>query len=231
EGYPHLKPALSYVAELSHTYRQKFITTFTYSITDNVIMEVIQPSDHEDSVTVQTHKNLRSMTFLGISGAYSMQIAKWWTNVTGYNAYYAFYEGFLARTDLRNGKPTFDFNTNNSFILPAGFSGELGFWYQARQLYGFMDVQPVYMLNAGIQRHFFDRQATVRLNVQDIFWTGYPSATSIYTGYREDFTAIRDTRQATIAFTYRFGNKSVTPLRQRSGGAEEEKRRAGTGNA
>ncbi len=231
EGYPYLKPALSYVAELSHTFRQQFITTFTYSITDNVITEVIQPSDHEDSVTVQTHKNLRRMTFLGISGAYSMQIARWWTNVTGYNAYYAFYEGFLANTDLRNGRPTFDLNTNNSFILPAGFSAELGFWYQARQLYGFMDVQPVWMLNAGIQRHFLDRQATLRLNVQDIFWTGYPKATSTYTGYQEDFVAIRDTRQATISFTYRFGNKSAAPLRQRSGGAEEEKRRAGTGNA
>ncbi len=231
EGYPYLKPALSYMAELSHTFKQKFITTLTYSITDNVITEVIQPSDHEDSVTVQTHKNLRRMTFLGISGAYSLQVAKWWTNVTGVNAYYAFYEGFIANTNLRNGKPTFDLNTNNSFMLPAGFSAELGFWYQARQIYGFMDVQPVWMLNAGIQRHFLDKQATVRLNIQDIFWTSYPKATSTYTGYQEDFVAVRDTRQATISFTYRFGNKSVGTLRQRSGGAEEEKRRAGTGNA
>jgi len=231
EGYPYLKPALSYTAELSHTFRQKFLTTFTCSITDNVITEVIQPSDHEDSVTVQTNKNLRRMTFAGISGAYPLQITRWWTNMTSFNAYYAFYEGYIANTDLRNGSPAFDVNTNNSFILPEGFSAELGFWYQGRQVYGFMDVRPVWMLNAGVQKHLLDKKATVRLNMQDVFWKGYPRATSTYTGYQEDFIAIRDTRQLTVSFTYRFGNRTNPPARQRSGGAEEEKRRAATGNA
>jgi hypothetical protein len=231
EGYPYLKPASSYNAELSHTFRQKFITSVVYSITENVITEVIQPSDHEDSVTVQTNKNLRRMTFVGLNGTYPFEITRWWTNTTSFNAYYALYEGNIANTNLRNGSPTFDVNTSNSFILPEGFSAELSLFYQARQIYGFMDVHPLWMLNAGIQKHLLARRATLRLNVQDIFWKGYPRARSVYTGYREDFVAVRDTRQLTISFTYRFGNKTNTPFRQRSGGAEEEKRRAATGSA
>ncbi len=231
EGNPHLTPASSYVAELSHTFNQKFITSVNYSLTDNVIIEILQPSENEDSVTVQTNKNLRRMSFVGLSGSYSLRINKWWNNVTGYNAYYAFYEGEVANTSLSNGKPTFEINTNNTFLLPAGFSAELSCQYQARQIYGFMDVQPVWALNAGIQRHLFDKQATIRINVQDIFWRNYPRATSTFTGYEEDFIAKRDTRQATISFIYRFGNKNNGPIRQRQGGAEEEKRRAGTGNA
>lgn len=239
EGDPYLMPALSYSVELSHTYKQRFITTLTYNVTDRVITEVIQPAYDTirngsaftdiDTVTVQTNKNLARMTFYGISGAYPIQITKWWTNVTNFNAYYARYEGFIANTNLNNGIPTFDINTTNSFVLPKDFSAELGLWYQARQVYGFMDLKPMWMLNAGIQKNLFDKRATIRFNAQDIFWKGYPSATSTYTGYKEFFVAERDTRQFTLSFTYRFGKKTVAPIRRRNGGAEEEKRRANTG--
>lgn len=229
EGYPYLNPALSYNVELSHTFKQRFITTLTYAITDDIITEVIQPSDNEDSVTVQTNKNLTRMTFYGISGAYPFQVTKWWSNVTNYNVYYALYEGFIANTNLRNGNVTFDVNTTNSFVLPRNYSAELSFWYQARQVYGFMVVTPQWMLNAGIQKNLFDRKATVRVNVQDIFWTGYPGATSVYTGYKEDFIAERETRVFNVSFTYRFGKNTVAPIRRHSGGAEDEKRRVGNG--
>lgn len=231
EGYPYINPASFYSVELSHTFKQKFLTTITYGINKGVIVEVIQPSDNEDSVTVQTNKNLDRMVFIGLSGAYPFQVTKWWNNVTNYNIYYARYEGNIANTPLDNGRPTFDFNTTNTFILPRNFSAELGGFYQARQIYGYMDVQPVWMLNMGVQKNFLDKRATLRLNVQDLFWTGYPSATSRFTGYEESFVAERETRQVTIAFTYRFGKKTVAPTRRRSGGAEEEKRRAGTGGA
>jgi hypothetical protein len=228
-GYPYLQPALSYNFELSHTFNQKFVTSFTHSITNNVITEVIQPSDDEDSVTVQTNKNLDRMTFYGVSGSYSPEITKWWTNVTNLNVYYARYEGNIANTQLNNGRPTFDIYTNNTFILPWNMSAELGLFYQAQQLYAYMDVNPNWMLNAGLQKNFYDKMFTARLNVQDIFWKGYPSATSTYSGYQEDFIAERDTRQVTVALTYRFGKKAVAPVRRRAGGAEDEKRRANAG--
>lgn len=229
EGYPYLQPSTSYSAELSHTFKQRFVTTLTYSIATRPITEVIQPSDNDTGkVTVQTNKNLDRMVFFGISGAYNTQITKWWSNNTNFNVYYAKYEGFVANTQLNKGAPTFDINTNNSFILPRDFSAELGMFYQARQTYGFMDMKPFWMLNAGIQKNLFNKTATIRLNVQDIFWKGYPRAISTYTGYREDFVAERDTRQVTLAFTYRFGKRTVAPARRRSGGAEDEKRRATT---
>ena len=231
EGYPYLQPASFYSVELSHTFNQRFVTTFTYGINRGIITEVIQPSDTEDSITVQTSKNLKQMTFVGLSGAYPFQITQWWSNVTNVNIYYALYIGNIANTPLRNGSPTFDINTNNTFLLPGDFSAELGLFYQARQIYGYMDVQPVWMLNAGIQKHILQKRATLKLNIQDIFFTGYPKANSIYTGYREDFIAERETRVANISFIYRFGKNTVAPIRKRGGGAEEEKSRAASGNS
>lgn len=232
EGYPYLKPASFYSVELSHTYLQKFLTTFTVGVNKGIITEVIQPSDNDTGrVTVQTNKNLDKMLFIGLSGSYPFQIAKWWTNVTNFNAYYANYEGNIANTPLNNGSPTIEFNTNNSFILPREYSAELGMWYQARQIYGYMDVRPTWALNAGLQKNFLEKRATLKINIQDIFWTGYPRATSTYTGYQEDFVAERETRQVNIALTYRFGKRTVAPNRRHSSGAEEEKSRAGNNGA
>ncbi|MCF8448824.1 MAG: TonB-dependent receptor [Taibaiella sp.] len=227
-GDPYLMPALSYAAELSYTYKQKFITNLNYTRTFMPITEVIQPSLTERKVTIQTQKNLTSMSYYGINGSYQFRFYKWWSNTTNVNVYYAQYTGNIAGTGLNNGRATFDANTSNSFILPANWSAELSGFYQAPQLYGYMLVKPTWMLNLGIQKNLFDKRATARINATDIFWRGYPRATSTYTDYRESFIAKRDTRQVAISFTYRFGKRTLPPSMRHRGGAEDEKRRAGS---
>lgn len=228
-GYPYLRPALTYAIEASHIFKKKFMTTLSYSVTSDNITEVIQPSDTEDSVTVQIHKNLASVDNYSISGAYPIQVTKWWSGVANAVLYYAHYRGFIANTNLSDGAPAFNINITNNFTLPKGFRAELGGWHQSRQIYGFMELEPMWALNAGVQKNILKDKGTLRLNAQDIFWTAPPSATSIYDSYREDFDVKRETRQVTLSFSYRFGNNKSGPMRRRTGGAEDEKSRAGNG--
>jgi hypothetical protein len=225
-GNPYLNPALTYSGELSHVYKQRFITTLSYSVTDNVITEVIKPSTTQDRVTIQTKDNLATMHYVGVSGAYTTPIFKWWTNITNFDAYYAQYQGNLANTNLNAGKPTFDINTSNKFTMPKDWSAELTVFYQAAQVYGFLNLSQISMFNAGVQKNMFDKRLTIRLNANDIFWHGNENGSSYFTNYSEVFTAHHDTRQVAVSLTYRFGKKSVAPVHKHSGGAEEEKRRA-----
>ncbi|MBX2905361.1 MAG: TonB-dependent receptor [Taibaiella sp.] len=227
-GDPYLRPALSYATELSYTYKQRLITTLNYTRTNRPITEVIQPSTTETKVTIQTQKNLGTMSYYGISGSYQFRFYKWWSNVTNFNAYYAQYTGDIAGTPLNKGRATLDFNTSNSFILPKDWSAEVGGFYQAPQQYGYMLVKSTWMFNVGLQKNFFDKRATARVNATDIFWHGWPRATSEYNDYRETFAARRDTRQVAVSFTYRFGKRTVPQSMRHRGGAEDEKRRAGT---
>lgn len=227
-GDPYLRPALSYATELSYTYKQRLITTLNYTRTDRPITEVIQPSTTETRVTIQTQKNLGTMSYYGVSGAYQFRFYKWWSNTTNFNIYYAQYTGDIAGTPLNKGRGTMDFNTSNSFILPKDWSAELGGFYQAPQQYGYMLVKPTWMVNVGLQKNFFDKRATARINATDIFWHGFPRATSEYNDYRESFIAKRDTRQVAVSFTYRFGKRTVPQSMRHRGGAEDEKRRAGS---
>jgi hypothetical protein len=227
-GDPYLMPALSYAAELSYTYKQKFITNINFTRTTAPITEVIQPSLTEKKVTIQTQKNLAGMSYYGINGSYQFRFSKWWTNSTNVNVYYAQYTGNIAGTPLNDGRVTFDANSSNSFILPDNWSAEVSGFYQAPQLYGYMLLRPTWMLNLGLQKNFLDKRATARINATDIFWRGYPRAISEYTDYRESFVARRDTRQVSVSFTYRFGKRTLPPSLRHRGGAEDEKRRAGS---
>jgi len=231
EGNPYLNPALTYSVELSHTYKGRFITTLSFSHTNNVITEVIQPVDSINHVSQITDKNLASMTFAGISGAYPIQVFKWWNSTNSINFYYAYYQGNLANTPLKNGKPALELNSVNSFLLPHDWSLEASLYYQSSQVYGYMNLKPIWMLNAGVQKNILDKQATIKLSITDIFWHGNPSGTNTYANYYESFVVKRDTRVATLSFIYRFGRKNIAPVRRRSSGAEDEIRRAGNGNS
>ena len=149
------------------------------------------------------------------------------SNTTNANVYYAQYTGDIAGTNLNKGSGTFDINTINSFILPKDLSAELSGFYQAPQVYGYMDLKPTWMINFGLQKNFFNKRLTLRANATDIFWHGYPSATSYYTNYTESFIAKRDTRQFSLSVTWRFGKRSLPSSQRHSGGAEDEKKRVG----
>ena len=60
----------------------------------------------------------------------------------------------------------------------------------------------------------------------DVLYTNRNIATSTYDNYVDQFTQSRDSRVATLSFSYRLGGSQVAASR-RADGAEEEKRRVG----
>jgi outer membrane receptor protein involved in Fe transport len=225
-GNPNLQPALTYSVELSHTYKQRFVTSANYSITENAITEVIQPSETIKNESIQTNKNIHRQTSVSFNIAYPFQIFKWWSNVTSGSYYYNYFDGDVAGTPLHNGRPAFYFNTTNNFLLPKDLSAELSMFYQSDMLYGYMTLKPLWSLNAGLQKNLFKNKASVKLAVTDIFWKVNPVGLTAFSNYNETFIVKRDTRVASIVFTYRFGNRGVGQVKKNTGGAEEEKRRA-----
>lgn len=227
EGNPYLQPQFTYSFELSHTYRQKITTILSYSVTKNNIIEVIIPSTAQEKITVQTNRNLATFQYAGISIAAPVQITMWWNSINNLTSYYGFYEGNLANTAISSGRVTFNANTNNTFTIgKKGWSAELNGFYQYREVYAYMDVRSFGAVAAGIQRPVIKKKGSVKFNVTDIFHGNGNKAVNSYRDYIENFSVKRDTRVATISFTYRFGNTKLPAARRMSGGAEDEKRRA-----
>ncbi|GAB3988417.1 outer membrane beta-barrel family protein [Spirosoma daeguense] len=227
-GNPSLFPQLSYNIELTHTFLQKFVTSINYSRTDQPIVDVVQPAPEGNRQAVSTYQNLTRTDYFGLTLTVPVQPATWWTMDNNVVAYYNRFIGNLAGTSINRGIPTFNINSTSTFTLGRGWTADLSGRYQSRELYGFLDIRPLGQLNLSFQKMMWNKKGTLRLNVTDIFYTNPVRATSNYANYVEQFNQRQDTRVATASFTYRFGSDTIAPSRRRSGGAEDEKRRAGS---
>lgn len=224
-GNPNLRPETSYNLELTHTFKGTFSTGLSYSRTSSPMIGVVQPET--DSTVISTSVNLDRQDYFALTLTAPVQPAKWWQIYNNVVIYYARFVGNLAGTALNKGRPALNISSNHTFALGKGWSGELNGTLQSGEQYGFLRVQPNGQVTIGLQKAVWERKGTFRLNVSDIFYTRTVTAISSYDNYVERFYQRQDSRVATLSFSYRFGNDKVAPTRRRTGGAEDEKRRAG----
>ncbi|QNH60608.1 outer membrane beta-barrel protein [Hymenobacter sediminicola] len=226
-GNPDLLPQTSYNFELTHTFRQKYSLGLSYSVTTNPIIGTVQPAPEGGRAVVSTNQNLGQQQYTALTLTAPLELAKWWSMTNNLVVYYNHFTGDLAGTRLNAGKAAYNVNSTSSFTIGKGWSADLTAFYQSPEVYGFFQVRPQGQVTAGVQKTVWDRKGTLKLNMTDIFFTDYVRATSSYENYVERFNQRRDSRVATLSFSYRIGNDKVAPTKRRSGGAEEEKRRAG----
>ncbi|WP_262892619.1 outer membrane beta-barrel family protein [Hymenobacter qilianensis] len=224
-GNPNLLPETSYNLELSHTFKQKFTSTLSYSRTDQPIIGVVQPET--DSTVVSTSVNLSRQDYYALTLTAPLEIKKWWQIYNNAVFYYSRFVGDLAGTSLDKGRPAFNITSNSTFTFEKGWGAELNTSFQSGEQYGFLRVKPNGQASLGIQKSVWDRKGNIKLSVSDLFYTRKVRAVSAYDNYVERFYQRQDSRVATLSFTYRFGNDKLAPTRRRQGGAEDEKRRAG----
>jgi hypothetical protein len=225
-GNPDLVAQTSIDFELTHTFRQKFSTAFSYAQTDRPLVTVVQPAPDGGRLVVNRDVNLTTQNYYALTLTAPLEPAKWWTLYANGVFYYSRFRGALAGTVLDRQQPACILTASNTFSLPRGWSGELSGTFQSGEIWGFERARARGQLLLGLQRSFWAKQATLRLNVADVLYTAPIRSTSVYDGFTEGFRLRQDTRVATVAFTYRFGSSQVTAARKRAAGAEDELRRA-----
>lgn len=231
-GQPGLLPQLTWSYELSYSWKNLNFTLGYSRTSNNQNIAIARFSDvfpqipSSDNVTVQIPVNLSSSDYYGLSVSAPVRISTWWNMVNNADVYYNHFNGSLGNTVLDNGKPAVDIRTNNSFTLSKGWTAELNAGFNSGGQYGFMVSDPQWGLAAGVQKTILKNKGTVRFNVTDIFWTNLPRAVITYDNYVERWHAWRETRVATLSFTYRFGNNKVQAARRRTTASEEERQRA-----
>jgi hypothetical protein len=226
EGNAFLNPQFTWSFEWNHTLFQRYTATVSYSRTNDNITQVIAPVEGLERVTVQTDINLGEVDYYSFNTNIPITIGKIWNSNNNFSLYYGRYRGNYANTPLNNGNVVGDFRTNNSFTFAKDWSAELNFFYHTSEKYAYMHLEPMWGLGTGVQKMLFNKRASIKLSVTDIFWTSLPAADITFRDYTETFDVYRDSRQVALAYTHRFGDNKLAPSRRRSGGAEEEKQRA-----
>ncbi|RYD90809.1 MAG: TonB-dependent receptor, partial [Sphingobacteriales bacterium] len=237
-GAPRLQPQLTWSYEASYTVKQLNFTlgyshtTMPQTSVLSRILDVIPDFEilpgQDSNITVQIPVNLQSSDYIGLTATLPWRVKPWWNLLGNVNVFYNHFNGNIGGAALSNGDPSANIRLNNTFTFKKGWSAELNGNYNSAGRYGYSYNEAQWGIAAGVQKAVFASKGTVRLNVTDIFRTNLPRSTVTYEGrYVERWNAIRDTRVATLSFTYRFGNSKVQAARRRTTASEEERQRAG----
>lgn len=241
QGNPYLSPQFSYNYELKHTYNNKLSTTLNYTVTTDVISQIIKRKrgTNNELVGFLTIDNIAKFTNAGIAISTPVKFAKWWNANVFVNLFHNHYQGTYISTETNQSKlvdldmafTSFNLNINNSFTIGKGWTAELSGFYNYRNVQQLTMSQPVGSVNLGLAKNnLLKGKGSLRISARDPFgWMRFKGITQYG---NVDIVAINrfDSRQYGINFTYRFGKQQGQQNRRRNAATEEEQRRVGAGS-
>ena len=228
-GNPFLKPQYSTNIEISDTYKGFLQTTINYSRTKNFFTETFEQVDH---ASIVRNGNIGMRQNAGISMSAQIEPVKWWSASLYGNYNYSSFEGELYGERISVSASNVLFNVNNQFKFKKGWSAELSGFYRSKGIEGQIVIEPLGQLSAGASKQVLKGKGTVRLNMRDILYTNWVKGSINFQSTQATFENKRDSRMASIAFTYRFGKPIKGPQNNRKrGGAEDEQNRVKLGGS
>jgi iron complex outermembrane receptor protein len=225
-GNPYLQPQFTHNVELAHTYRNFLTTTLNYSYTENFFTETFEQSGH---ATILRNGNIGSRQNAGISVSAQVPVVKWWMAILYSNVNYNKFSGLLYGETINVEATTLLLNINNQFTFPKGWAGELSGFYRTKGVEGQIIVDPLGQASAAVSKKLLKDKASLKLSVRDLFYTNKVRGYINFQQTDATFYNVRDSRQVSLSFTYRFGKPLKTVSGKRNNGSGDEQSRVKTG--
>ena len=225
EGNPALQPAFIYNGELGYTYKQQYnVSFYLRRVVDYFSNITVQ--DNTSKIFYDTQRNLDLSQEVGFSASFPIKSAKWW-EINNYvqGSYRQEKSGYLqARYDYRVWG--IYLSSNHAFTLnkDQGWKAEISAWYSSPTIQGIYKLAKLYDISAGMSKTLLKGKGTVRLAINDIFYSNVYRIDVNYQNQLNGFIEKSDTRTATFSFSYRLGG-NPTAARKRTSASEEEKKR------
>ncbi|HMQ47563.1 MAG TPA: TonB-dependent receptor [Saprospiraceae bacterium] len=228
KGNPRLNPEIVNNIELGWTYAYRYNFKIGYSRTIDQITRLLAPDEVDDRANFITWANLASQTIWSANASLPFQVRKGW------NAYFNLSASHIDnQAEYPDGGVvdvqafTYNFYTQQTIDLPAGFKGEISGWYSGPGVWGGVFLyESSWSLNLGLQKKLFQDKMNLRLSMNDLFyesgWDGY----SEFNGLYSEGGGRWDSRRLSLSLGYNFGNQKVK-VRKRETGLEEEAGRVG----
>ena len=232
QGNPYLLPQYANNFELRHTLKGRITTTINYTVTDDVISQLLKQNT-EKRITFLTPENVARFKNIGLAINAPFTPVKNWNVNLFVNVFNNRYQGVYFNSFTGNNDPidlnytSATVNVSNTFSFKKGWSGEVSGFYRGKTIEQLTIAEPMYFLNLGAQKLVIKGKGTLRLNIRDPFhWQQFKGRT-VYSDIDVRIHNRWDNRNITATFSYRFGKTSVAQARKRNSGATEEQNRAG----
>jgi outer membrane receptor protein involved in Fe transport len=226
-GNPYLRPEFTRIAEVTHVYKNRFSTTVRAKIIDDLMLELNEQNDLTNVNTIIS-RNIDKQYLYGIELNAPVTFVQWWNVNFNLQSMYERYITQSAVGEYNNSSTSFVLSMLQSLKFRDEFSVEINGKYESPTIYGIYNYRSAYTVDAAISKTFFDKNATVRLRVSDLFNTSMNRYTSTYESLNLLSVEKRDSTVGQITFSYLFGRRTVKGARKRDTGSEKEQQRIGS---
>ncbi len=206
-GNPLLQPEYVNSFELSYSLiREKLTLTSAlyYRKTQNMVTRFTQV---ENGVSISKPLNL------GIADAYGVELfARWkildiWSVSGNFNFYQSFLKGEYEEVVMNNEGFGWSAKGSTNLTLPGSVLIQISGNYNSPVLGLQGEFKPRYSVDAGVRKDLFKNKASLSLNVTDIFDTQKFGGFSQGENFYQEITRKRESRIATLTFSWFFGNQ------------------------
>ncbi|MCU0435897.1 MAG: TonB-dependent receptor family protein [Bacteroidia bacterium] len=225
-GNPFLQPEISWNAEISHSFSEFLFTSVGGSRSFDGISEA---SDQNDSLltTILTTSNLDNIDNFYVSLSGGIPVAKFWTMEASVTYNWFEFQSRLFGGILNTQTSTWNFNLQNTLMLPFGVKLQISGTLSTPIEYGIYSVKTRGGVNAGLSKSFLKNKLSVTVNANDIFVTNYPRVDINYMNQNSYLASRYENNYVLARINWTFGNEKAARRAQYKGTADEILQRGG----
>jgi hypothetical protein len=228
-GNPFLKPQYTNAFEVSYSFKKTLHVSLGYSHTSDVISDVLLLDTAKKTIFI-SKENLATQDSYNLNVNYPIQVFKWWNSSNNATTYYnKFKTPDVGGSPFESGRVAFNLNTTQTFTLSRTTTVELSGYYQSKQIYGTIVIDPQYGIDLGIKQSFLSKKLDIKFAANDIFKLQKSRITSALASQNYVVNERWESQVFRLTAVYRFGSNDIKGARQRSGSSAAEESRVKSG--
>lgn len=222
-GNPTLLPQFTHNIQVSQTIAKDYVINFGYSsIRQYMAFTILLYEDQVSSYAIK--KNFDAFQNYYLTVIAPIRVTRNWTINCNLNLFYNNFNTQFLNEIYTSSCFSGIANVSQTITLPWGMTGEIAAVYNAPTVVGLFQNQALGSLNAGLQKQVFNKKATLRLNITDIFQTNRARYRIEYPGLDMNIYVRNETRIVRLNFTYTMGRATGKASRRRNTLEDERKR-------
>ncbi|MBI3482596.1 MAG: outer membrane beta-barrel protein [Bacteroidetes bacterium] len=224
-GNPTLLPQFTHNFQVSQTIAKDYVINFGYSsIAQYMAFAILLYENQVSSYAIK--KNFDAFQNYYLTVIAPIRVTNHWTINCNLNLFYNNFNTQFLNEIYTSSRFSGIANVSQTITLPWGMTGEIVGVYNAPTVTGLFQNQALGSLNAGLQKQLFNKKATLRLNITDIFQTNRVRNRIEYPGLDMNIYVRNETRIVRLNFTYTMG-KATGKASHRRNTLEDVQKRIG----
>lgn len=205
EGNPNLKPEISNILELGHSYKNKLFTTIGFSHSKDVITWITGIGENP-SQTYSRPENLGKHLNYSASIMYNSRFASFWDGSHYINAFHNSFSGTVGEIDLDRNGSSWTANSRHTFNFTKGWRVEALGYYNSPLTEGIRQIEETYGLDIALEKKLLGERAMIKLAANGIIRNGTPQYSSSFDNLQIEQKRFPDNRKVLLSLQYRFGS-------------------------